>query len=140
MSAPATSETTVPIYVTDMHALIWLMNGSTRLGETAAAVFAAVDQGDAFLLVPAIVLAELVFLVERGRVKVNLDEALQRLHIHPAIEIVDLTWPVILALRSATAVSEMHDRMIVCEAILRNATLITRDVEITASGLVPTVW
>lgn len=134
------AETTLPIYVTDTHALIWLMNDSARLGEKAAAAFSAVDQGQALLIVPAIVLAELIFLVERGRVAIDLDQTLQRLHAHPAIETVGLSWPTVLALRSTTTVPEMHDRLIVCEALLHNATLITRDVTITASALVPTIW
>ena len=58
----------------------------------------------------------------------------------PNVSIVDLTLARTLDLRTLTIISEMHDRMIVAEALARNATLITHDQTITASGLVKTVW
>jgi hypothetical protein len=39
-----------------------------------------------------------------------------------------------------TAIPEMHDRLIACEAHLRNATVLTRDPQIVASGFVSTLW
>jgi hypothetical protein len=46
----------------------------------------------------------------------------------------------ILDFDTCKSVIEMHDRMIVADARRLNATLITRDHEITASGLVQTIW
>ena len=127
-------------YVTDTHSLIWWLGDSPRLSEKANAVFDAVDQGTAYLIVPAIVLAELIYIVEHGRVKLDLDEALTRLRLHRMIEIAPLLPETVLVMRRTSVISEMHDRLIACEALLRGATLITRDSVIADTGLVPTVW
>jgi PIN domain nuclease of toxin-antitoxin system len=41
---------------------------------------------------------------------------------------------------ACSAVTEMHDRMIAADALRINATLLTRDAQITSSGVVATVW
>ena len=92
------------------------------------------------MVVPAIVIAELIFIGARGRVAVDLEKTLADLARHPAIETPDLALAVVLAMRSATAIPEMHDRLIACEALLRNAVLITRDPLIIAANWVTTVW
>ena len=43
-------------------------------------------------------------------------------------------------LKQETAIPEMHDRMIVCEAPLHDAELITSDAEIGQAGIIKTVW
>ena len=54
--------------------------------------------------------------------------------------ITDLTFTRALDLRKLTAIPEMHDRLIVAEAVASGATLITKDLSITNSGIVPVVW
>lgn len=131
---------TLPLYVTDTHALSWLMNEPERLGVRAQAAFDAVDRGKALLIVPAIVVAEIIFTAARGRVVIDVDKTIHHLAQHPAIEMADLSLAVVLSMRIATIVPEMHDRLIACEAYIRKATLITIDRSIVASGFVPTVW
>jgi PIN domain nuclease of toxin-antitoxin system len=131
---------TLPIYVTDTHALIWLMNEPERLGVRAQAAFDAVDRGKALLIVPAIVVAEIIFTAARGRVTIDVSKTMAYLTQHPAIELVDLSIAVVLTMRTATVIPEMHDRLIACEAFLRKATLITVDRSIVTSRFVPTVW
>jgi PIN domain nuclease of toxin-antitoxin system len=41
---------------------------------------------------------------------------------------------------ACSAVAEMHDRMIAADARRINAALLTRDAQITSSGVVATVW
>ena len=41
---------------------------------------------------------------------------------------------------ACSAVTEMHDRMIAADARRIKATLLTRDTQITSSGVVATVW
>ena len=51
-----------PTYVADTHALWWYLNSSDRLSPAADAVFRLVETGNALLIIPAIVVAELYFL------------------------------------------------------------------------------
>ncbi len=54
-------------YVTDTHALYWYLTNDVKLSPLARQVFQEADAGLHQVLVPSIVLIELVYLVERGR-------------------------------------------------------------------------
>jgi PIN domain nuclease of toxin-antitoxin system len=99
-----------------------------------------VAAGEAGLIVPVIVLAELIFAIENKPVNADFERILRYLQASPTVSIVELTLTRTLDLRVLSAIPEMHDRMIVAEALAHGASLITCDQAITASGLVPTVW
>ncbi|RIK32830.1 MAG: hypothetical protein DCC55_36125 [Chloroflexi bacterium] len=128
------------LYVPDTRCLIWQATAAPQLGVQAAAILAQVDQGNAQLIIPTIVVAELLFAIERRKLPLNCDLLLQRWLANPAIEISPLTLELLLLMRTVTGIPEMHDRLIACEAKLRNATLLTRDAQIVAAQFVPTVW
>jgi PIN domain nuclease of toxin-antitoxin system len=115
-------------------------NGCAPIGVQAAAILTQVDQGNAELLIPAIVVAELIFTIERRKLPINFPLLLPRWQANPAITIIPLTVDVLLLMRTVTTIPEMHDRLIACEAFLRKATLITVDRSIVTSKFVPTVW
>src|SRR6266849_1402437 len=127
-------------YVTDTHALFWYLINSPLLGSGASAAFVEADNSQALIYIPAIVLAELYFLNEKklrpldfGAKYVRLEQSVQfvLLPFHPAV---------MLDFDACQAVTEIHDRMIIADARRLNAVLITRDQEITASGLVQPIW
>jgi len=127
-------------YIADTHTLLWYFVRPDRLGNHARLALDEVANGNANLLVPAIVIAELIFTVENKPVRANIDKILQGLVSGPNITLLDLTVKTTMRLQTLTAIPEMHDRLIVADAIEHQATLITYDKEITASGLVTIVW
>ena len=52
----------LPVYVTDTNALFWYLSDASRLSAAADAVFRLAAAGQAHILVPAIVLAEVLAL------------------------------------------------------------------------------
>ena len=130
----------MPDYLADTHSLLWYFSRPDRLGPRAAAAFAQVAAGEASLVVPVIVLAELIFAIENKPVNADFERILRHLQASPTVSIVELTLARTLDLRVLSAIPEMHDRLIVAEALACGAALITRDQAITASGLVPVVW
>ena len=126
-------------YVTDTHSLLWYFARPKLLGPGAAAAFAQVAAGEAGLIVPVIVLAELIFALESKPQSADWDLVMSHLQASPNVTIADWTLARTLDLRHLRAIPEMHDRLIAAEALARGATLITRDQAITASGLVPVV-
>src|SRR5438128_1633718 len=123
-----------PTFVTDTHSLIWYLLASPRLGKAARAAFDQVAHGGARLIVPTIVIAELVYVIEKGRATLNAGEIVRRLQANSAVEIAPLTVGLVLAMEGITSIAEMHDRLIACEALARGAKLITRDEEISKSN------
>lgn len=127
-------------FVADTHSLIWRLTDSPRLGAAARRVFDDVDAGVAGLVIPAIAVAELVFAIDKHKLPLDMTAVITRWQSNPAIEIVDLRLSVVMLLPHLGAVPEMHDRLIVAEALSRDAPLLTRDPRIAAAGLVATVW
>ena len=89
------------------------------------------------------VLAEIAYLHKRGRIPVSLEQALgylrktNRCVLHPMD---------VAVVQQLPGGIEMHDGLIVATALARrdllgeDVAVVTKDAEITASGLVPVVW
>ena len=116
----------LPIYVTDTHCLLWYLSDNPKLSAAARQAFDEGSRGQAKIIVPVIVIAELIFLVERGREQIDVEQIIRKINAHPFFEINPLGLEQIMCLQTETAIPEMHDRMIVCEAILNGARIITK--------------
>lgn len=128
------------IYVLDTHPIIWFVENDQRLSITARDVMQ--DRGEEFV-VPTIVLAEIRFLCEKGRITADLFKVYH--------EFINTKNCVVSAL-DETVISlippglNIHDSIIVATALVyrdiyqQSVTLITKDDEIRRSGLVPTLW
>lgn len=128
------------LYIADTHSLLWHLYDLPQLTPAAQAAFSEVESGEAILLIPAIVLAEIIFTVERRRHDINVGEILDRVAVADNYQVLPFDLHAARRLVDMTTVSEMHDRMIVCEALAHQAPLITRDEEISRSGIVQTIW
>jgi PIN domain nuclease of toxin-antitoxin system len=128
------------VYMADTHSLIWAFHKPRKLGENARRAFEEVANGEAKLLIPTIVLAELIFTIENKPIQDDLDKILDAIKNSPNIEFVDFDYESALKLRDLTVIPEMHDRMIVVSAILSDAVLITFDRTITEANVVEVIW
>ena len=128
------------VYVADTHALIWYLGGSPQISKAARMAFDEAVNGVSRVIVPAIVLAEIVMLVEKRRVTVNLERVVSVLKSTPGFVLKALEPEIVLRTRDLTAIPDIHDRLIVAEALSLGAPVITCDRKITRSGLVSVVW
>lgn len=128
------------LYVADTHSLIWYLNNSPKLGKNANKCFKKVEKGDAKLFIPAIVIAEVIFILETGKIRVELEEIFKKIEEARNFEICPLNIEQLRCLKEQIKIPEMHDRLIVCETILHNGKLITKDKEIKESGIVEVIW
>ncbi|MBD2448044.1 PIN domain-containing protein [Nostoc sp. FACHB-152] len=130
-------------YVIDTHALIWFLEGNTRLGANAKALL---SHPDSQLVIPATTLAEAVWIVERGRTSIpHPQDIISAVEADSRVVIYPLDKDVIAMTMSLSAIHEMHDRQIVATALLLanngdGVQLLTCDQNITASGLVSVIW
>jgi PIN domain nuclease of toxin-antitoxin system len=130
-------------YVLDTHALIWFLEGNSRLGTNAKAIL---SNPNSQLVIPATTLAEAVWIVEKGRTSIPApQDVISAVKADPRVVIYPLDQDVIERTMSLSVINEMHDRQIVATAlVLANAgeivQLLTWDQNITASGLVAIVW
>ncbi len=126
----------------DTHSFLWYLAGSAQLGSAAKAVLQ--DPASA-LFIPATALAEACWIVERGRVALTVTDVLTAIDNDSRITILPLDQSVIERSNGLTAIGEMHDRQIVATALVSQdqggtVDLLTKDGNITASGLISIVW
>ena len=127
-------------YVIDTHPLIWHLAGSPKVKAAARQALARIERGEALGLIPAIVLAELSYLFEKGRTGLSLKRVLIEIDLIPFYQVIPLEREQVEEIAKLTEIPEMHDRMIVAVAKLKKAKLITKDQAIKDSGLVVVVW
>ncbi len=131
-------------YVTDTHALYWHFTNDPRLSPAARQIFQKTDVGLHQILIPGIVLIEMVYLVEKGRLNATLvDRAIASLDtVGGSYTVAQLDQHTARALRDVprSAVPDMPDRIITATAHQLGLPLITRDTAIHKAGVVPVIW
>lgn len=126
-------------YVTDTHSLIWYFTDDQHLSKKALKSFeSTVKEG--LIIVPAVVLAEILFITKKGRVPLGFTTTVAKIDALANFEISPLDLDVLKIAESIAAPLEMHDILIVATAIRYDACLITRDEQITKSKVVKTIW
>lgn len=131
-------------YVADAHAMLWHLFDPRRLGAAARAAFLDADSGAARSYLPAVVIAEMIMVVERGRlpgITINhLLTVLRLMRTSANYLLFPLLPEVVIASHALTAIPDIFDRLIVADAQHLNVPLISRDAIISASSLVRVVW
>jgi PIN domain nuclease of toxin-antitoxin system len=126
----------------DTHALVWWVDGSKKLARAQSrAIERAASAGTLFL--SEISFWEIAMLVEAGKLRLRepLDEWLERAAAAPAVQRIGIT-PVLareVVSLSTTRGWDPADRIIVATARVLGASLVTNDVRIISSKLVPTI-
>lgn len=130
-------------YIVDTHALIWHLEGNSLLGAAAKAV---TTDPNSELILPAVALAEAMFIVEKGRCSLtSVRDLLDDVQADDRINIFPLTSGVLEESTTLTAIPEIHDRLIVATGVyLQNlgdtVEILTKDKIITASVLLTVCW
>jgi len=132
-------------YILDTHALVWYLEGNSRLGRQAKATMSAVASE---MVLPLIALAEAAFLIEKGRIGIpSISNLLADVRNDERIEIQPLT--MVIFEQSLTSeglrIPELHDRFIVSTGLHlqdlgHTVSILTRDEIITDSGILPVIW
>ena len=126
-------------FVTDTHSLVWYFTDDLRLSRRALKSFeSTVKEGQ--MIVPTVVLAEILFIAQKGRVNLGFTETVAMIEAMDNFEIAPLDLEVLRMADSIEAPLEMHDKLIVATALCYDSSLITRDEQITKSKTVKTVW
>jgi len=126
-------------YLLDTHAFLWAATDEDRLGTQAARVLAVTPYEQ--LAISDVTLQEIGLLLQTGRISFTGNPATVLGHLLDYVQILPISLPVAIA---APALKLPHgdqfDRIITATAKVHRLTLITKDSNITDSGLVATVW
>lgn len=128
--------------VTDTHALIFHALGSRKLGRRASALFAKAETQDALIYVPVVALWEIGVLARLGRI--DLRRSLRRfgedLFSNSSYQPVEVLSEHVYLAAERFPNDDPFDGLICAAARHLELPLLTRDVAITESGLVKTIW
>jgi PIN domain nuclease of toxin-antitoxin system len=126
-------------YITDTHSLVWYFTNDQRLGKKAFKAFESTVQSGR-IIVPTVVLAEIMFIANKGRLLIGFTETVTTIETMANFEIAVLDLDVLKLAEKISASLEMHDKIIVATAMCYDGVLITKDEQITNSKVVKTVW
>ncbi|MBU0698544.1 MAG: PIN domain-containing protein [Proteobacteria bacterium] len=126
-------------YLADTVTIIRHFSGAGRIGQAARLVLESVEKGENNLFLSSVSLVEILYLAEKKRIGINLNDALITIKKSSNYSIVDLTSNII-SLATGIKYPEIFDRLIISTANYLNVPLITSDRGIRKSGLVETIW
>jgi len=126
-------------YVTDTHSLVWYFTEDARLSKRALQGFeGTIEEGT--IIVPAVVLAEIMYIAHKGRITLTFDKILDKIREYENFDIAPLDTDILKEANKIKVDIEMHDKLIVATALFYNAALITKDKEIRDAGLCSILW
>lgn len=123
----------------DTHAVIWAAEGDERLGASAGELLRSLKAGEAVL--SDITLLEIAMLAKKGRIELSVAAEEYLRAIQRNYPLLTITSEIAsLAVDLNLPQGDPFDRIIVASAMHHELPLLTRDKNISASGLVRTVW
>jgi PIN domain nuclease of toxin-antitoxin system len=129
--------------IADTHTAIWYLFSDPRLGKAASAfIDTTIAKGD-HIGVSAISIAEMVYLIEKGRIPANVLKDLLAATADPRAVLQHIPLRENIALKMAEVsrqdVPDLPDRVIAATALFHNVPVLSRDGRIRSSQ-VRTIW
>lgn len=126
-------------FLADTVAIIRHFANVGKIGKAARSILLDADNGKNKILISIISMVEILYLSERNRIPLNLEEMRSKLLHLDNYEIVDLDLEIVETARKVKGL-ELHDRLIVSTALSLNVPILTSDKIISASGKIDVIW
>ena len=128
------------LFLADSHALVWYWMSPLKLPTNILDLFDGTTTGEVRIVVSHVSLAEIYFLFRKWGRDQEFLPRLADLRTHPGFALEPLLLQDIEQLPHFESVPEMHDRLLVIQAMRLGVPLLTKDRSIQASGAVPWIW
>ena len=123
--------------------MVWYASRNhSKLSRKVKRIFERAWEGEALILIPAVVLWEVSFIIKEGGFRINQDfgQWITALTARPGFDIVPLDEEIIKESFYFTFNSDPFDHAIVATARIKDLPLITKDQAITDSRIVDVEW
>ncbi len=111
-----------------------------KLPQKIKDIFQKAEKAKVSILIPTMVLAEIGYLFEKGRIETSLQHIKQYCENNKTFIVEPITEEIIHKCFEISDIAELHDRIIAATAYAKKLTLITNDPIIAKSIYVSTVW
>ncbi len=126
-------------YLADTVAIIRHFASVGKIGKAAKSILQDADNGKNKILISIISMVEILYLSERNRIPLNLEEVKRKLLHLDNYGIIDLDLDIVETAKTVQGL-ELHDRLIVSTALSLNVPVLTSDQIISDSGQVDVIW
>lgn len=126
-------------FVSDTMALVLHLE-KRKMPNKAKAIFEATEKGENEIYIPAMVIAEIGYLSERGRIVTDIAAVEKQMEQHGNFKGKELDAQVVKASFEIDDIPELHDRLIAGTAKLMGLDIISNDPAMEQSRHVSTVW
>lgn len=112
----------------DAHSLIWYLHELSRkfLSKKALKTI-MLAENEGFIYVPSVVMLEIMRLVEKGKFPLSFNDLLSTIEQSEAYELIPLDNELLKSTYAVDPKLELHDRVIVATAIIKDTDLVTKD-------------
>ncbi|MEQ8190104.1 MAG: PIN domain-containing protein [Candidatus Eremiobacterota bacterium] len=126
-------------YLADTVAVLRFLADTGKIGSKARKIFEETEKGEHIIWISIISIVEIMYLAEKNRIPVNLEDFIEKIKVNRNYKLIDLDLDIV---RTANRLSglELHDRLIVATAKYMDIPLITSDSIITNSGFIEILW
>jgi PIN domain nuclease of toxin-antitoxin system len=111
-----------------------------KLPQKIKTCFLEAEQNQAQIFIPAITLAEISYLAEKGHIAATLEAVAQLLRQYAGFQIKPLSFEIVTTSFQITDIPELQDRLIAGTAKYLDIVLLTNDPVIEKSAFVKTLW
>ncbi len=111
-----------------------------KLSQKVKAIFESAENGNAEIIIPVMVLAEVGYLAEKGRIETNLKDVKKYYSKQESISVEPISEEIIEKAFEIDDIPELHDRIISGTALKKGLELITNDPIISSSMFVKVIW
>ena len=126
-------------YVIDTMALVLILE-NRKIPQAVKKIFQDAEARKGSLLIPAIALAEIGYLSEKGRIDTCLRDVEQYCKANQMIVIEPITEEIVIRCFEIDDIPELHDRIIVATGYSKDLHIITNDPVISESNYVSVIW
>jgi PIN domain nuclease of toxin-antitoxin system len=126
-------------YLLDTVTVIRHFSGSGRIGRAAASILDTIEEQDNLLVVSVVSLMEIMYLAERNRIPIHLDETINRIDASSKYMIINLS-PEILRVAETVEFYELHDRLILATARWLDIPILSSDGEFEHIPGIQVIW
>ncbi len=126
-------------YLVDTVAIVRHFTRNPNMGRKAKTIFGRIRVSDDTIAVSVVSLMEILYLSEKGRIRVDLRDALDRLNASAVYEIVNLS-PAILLVAETVEFYELHDRLILATSKYLDIPIISSDSRFPNVAGVHAIW
>ena len=127
-------------FLLDTVAIVRHFSGQGKIGKKAAHILKTLDETDDNLLIISIIsLMEIMYLAEKNRIDINLQETLDIIELSAKYTIIDLT-PKILTVAETIDFHELHDRLILATAKWLEIKIISSDSKFSQVEGIEVIW